>query len=311
MPFSFLDNLLDKTVIFGYDRIGFHTRKKLWNPRELEVDLADKTALITGANSGLGYATAMALAKRKAVVHMVCRNKDLGESAQKKIMKESGSSKVHLHIVDLSLLSEVQKFANQFRQSNSKIDILINNAGVLLNAMEITSEAIEKSFATNLLGQHVLTMGLLPLLEKASHPRVILVSSGGMYAVPLRLEDPEYKNSPYEGVKAYAHAKRAQVVLTEIYAELWKGKNIGVYSMHPGWADTKGVQNSLPIFRMLTRAILRTSEEGADTIVYLAVSPNVSLDQSGTFWFDRKIRSTVKLESTRYDSEDKRKLWEM
>jgi NAD(P)-dependent dehydrogenase (short-subunit alcohol dehydrogenase family) len=115
-------------------------------------------------------------------------------------------------------------------------------------------------------------MELLPLLEKSENARIIFVSSGGMYAVGLRLDDPEYKNSPYEGVKAYAYAKRAQVVLTEIYADMWKEKKIGVYSMHPGWADTKVVQNSLSIFSMLTSAILRTPEEGADTIVYLAVS---------------------------------------
>jgi NAD(P)-dependent dehydrogenase (short-subunit alcohol dehydrogenase family) len=154
-------------------------------------------------------------------------------------------------------------------------------------------------------------MGLIPLLEKSENPRIIFVSSGGMYAVGLRLEDPEYKNSPYEGVKAYAHAKRAQVVLAEIYADMWKDKKIGVYSMHPGWVDTKGVQNSLPVFRMLTRAILRTPEEGADTIVYLAVSPNDMRKDSGTFWFDRKIRPKVKLASTEYNDTDKARLWEM
>lgn len=311
MVFSFLDEFLDKTILFGYDRIGFHTRKKLWNPTELEVDLTGKTALITGANSGLGLATALALAERQAKVHMVCRNRKLGETARKQIIESTGNKDIHLHIVDLSLLRDAREFAEGFRGSESKIDILINNAGVLLNEKEITSENIEKSLATNLLSQHVLTMGLLPLVEKSEGARIIFVSSGGMYAVGLRLEDPEYKNSPYEGVKAYAHAKRAQVVLTEIYSEMWREKNMGVYSMHPGWADTKGVQNSLPVFRMLTRAVLRTSEEGADTIVYLAVSPNVTLEESGTFWFDRKIRPTVKMSSTRYTDEDKRKLWNM
>ncbi|MCB1319287.1 MAG: hypothetical protein KDK34_03480, partial [Leptospiraceae bacterium] len=150
----------------------------------------------------------------------------------------------------------------------------------------------------NVLAGHMLIGLLLPLLKNASQARVINVSSGGMYAVGLRTQDRQYEQEPYDGVRAYAHTKRAQVVLTELYAEHPGTEGILFFSMHPGWADTAGVQRSLPTFRMLTRPILRTAQQGADTILWLAVRRDLNKRHNGTFWFDRRIRPTHRFKST-------------
>lgn len=294
-----IDDILDKTVVFGYDRIGYHARKAAWDDSETDVSMTGKTVLITGANSGLGKAAAKALAGKNASVHMLVRNEQSGNNALEEIRSETGNENLHLHTADLSSQSQIRSFCERFQKQVSKLDVLINNAGVLPSKRTETEDGIELTLAVNLLSGHMLTGLLTDLLKKPESARVINVSSGGMYLAGLRTEDPEYKNEPFDGVKAYAHTKRAQVVMTEYYAKKFKDTNISFYSMHPGWADTKSVKESLPLFRMITAPVLRTPEEGADTIVYLAISEKVRPQDSGTFWFDRKIRPVVRLESTR------------
>jgi len=133
--------------------------------------------------------------------------------------------------------------------------------------------------------------GLLqPNLEKSDDARVIWVSSGGMYTRALNLEDPDWRDRPYDGVVAYAETKRAQVVLSELWAEELRGAGVAVNAMHPGWADTPAVESSLPLFHRVTKHILRTPAEGADTVVWLAACPRRL--GSGRFFFDREERST-------------------
>ncbi|MCB1308976.1 MAG: SDR family NAD(P)-dependent oxidoreductase, partial [Leptospiraceae bacterium] len=271
MLFEQLDRLLDKTVVFGYDRIGYLTRRAFWNPADTDVDLTGRVCLVTGANSGLGRATAEGLAARGAQTHLVCRNAASGEQARMEIRTATGNPDVHLHLVDLSQQRAIRDFCDAFARRQSRLDVLINNAGLLLNEREVSPDGIEMSLAVNVLAGHMLIGLLLPLLKNAPQARVINVSSGGMYAVGLRTQDRQYEQEPYDGVRAYAHTKRAQVVLTELYAEHPGTEGILFFSMHPGWADTAGVQRSLPTFRMLTRPVLRTAEQGADTILWLAV----------------------------------------
>ena len=146
------------------------------------------------------------------------------------------------------------------------------------------------------------------MLVKASAPRVVNVVSGGMYSQKLDV-DALLNNDEgdYSGSATYARQKRALMVLTEEWAEKWKGQGIVVNAMHPGWADTPGVRSSLPMFRKLTRAVLRTSEEGADTIVWLAVAREASA-VSGKLFLDREVRSTHLLKTTIEPREERRKL---
>lgn len=164
--------------------------------------------------------------------------------------------------------------------------MLVNNAGLLENKRSITSEGYELNFAVNVLGTFTMTELMLPLLEKsAPDARVITVSSGGMYTAPLTT-DLQFSGSNFDGVEQYARNKRVQVAMTEKWAERYSDGGIGFYSMHPGWAETPGVAKSLPGFSKSMSGLLRTSEQGADTVIWLALQPKEKL-VSGAFYFDR------------------------
>lgn len=157
---------------------------------------------------------------------------------------------------------------------------------MLENKQITTSEGFEQNFAVNVLGTYSMTELMLPLLENAApDARVITVSSGGMYTAPLTT-DLQFSKGKFNSAEQYARNKRVQVALTENWAEMYKDKGISFYSMHPGWAETPGVAKSLPDFNKSLSGKLRTSEEGADTVIWLALQPKEKLTP-GAFYFDR------------------------
>ena len=130
-----------------------------------------------------------------------------------------------------------------------------------------------------------------------------------MYTQKLDVDDLQFEHKPFNGVVAYAQAKRAQVILTELWAEKLAGSGVTVNAMHPGWADTPGVQTSLPTFRRLAKGSLRTPEQGADTILWLAVTRAVA-GETAKFWFDRRARGTHLLPRTQSSAHDRQRLWD-
>ncbi|KAL9449537.1 hypothetical protein AB3S75_011456 [Citrus x aurantiifolia] len=221
-----------------------------------------------------------------ATVYMVCRSKEKGETALSAIRSKTGNENVHLELCDLSSITEIKSFANRFSLKDKPVHVLVNNAGVLENNRLITSEGFELNFAVNVLGTYTITELMVPLLEKAApDARVITVSSGGMYTAHLT-DDLEFNSGSFDGMEQYARNKRVQVALTEKWSEMYKEKGIGFYSMHPGWAETPGVAKSMPSFNERFAGNLRTSEEGADTVLWLALQPKEKL-VSGSFYFDR------------------------
>ncbi|CAL5185374.1 unnamed protein product [Lathyrus oleraceus] len=275
--------------VYGYlnfTKPAFLEHSKNFKPEEMETQIPGKNCLVTGANSGIGYATAEGLAQRGATVYLVCRNKERGEAALSQIQTKTGNQNVHLEICDLSSVTDIRSLASRFSKKNVPLHVLVNNAGVLEQNRVTTSEGFELSFAINVLGTYTMTELMVPLLEKASpDARIITVSSGGMYSTPLT-KDLQYSESNFNGTEQYARNKRVQVALTENWAETYKNRGIGFYSMHPGWADTPGVAKSLPSFSKSLAGKLRTSEEGADTVIWLALQPKEKL-VSGGFYFDR------------------------
>ncbi|XAR62240.1 NADP-retinol dehydrogenase [Bertholletia excelsa] len=275
--------------IYGYlnfTKAGYLEHSKKFNPEDMKTQIEGKNCVVTGANSGIGYATAECLASRGANVYIICRNKEKGEAARSKIQSMTGNQNVYLEVCDLSSVNEIKSFASRFSSKDVPVHVLVNNAGLLENNCVTTSEGHELNFAVNVLGTYTITELLLPLLEKASpDARVITVSSGGMYTVPLT-EDLQFSGNKFNGVEQYARNKRVQVALTEKWAEMYKDKGIGFYSMHPGWAETPGVAKSLPGFSERFSGKLRTSKEGADTIIWLALQPKEKLIP-GAFYFDR------------------------
>jgi NAD(P)-dependent dehydrogenase (short-subunit alcohol dehydrogenase family) len=189
------------------------------------------------------------------------------------------------------------------------VDVLVHNAGVLPDDRIETADGNELTLATAVLGPLLLTQLLLPKLRAAGNARVIFVSSGGMYTQRLSLRDPQWRQRRFDGVEAYAQAKRMQVVLAEMLAERLADDGIAVNAMHPGWADTAAVRSSLPRFHSATKYILRSAEEGADTVLWLAAS-DAARDRTGLFWFDRRPRRTHFVSRSRETDSDRRALWD-
>ena len=303
-----ISRLLDLTIVRSFDRSGFERHRKGFDPVDLQVDLSGKVFLVTGANSGLGRATAEALARRGAAVWLLCRDRERGEAARSEIVDETRNPATRLAVVDLADRRSIAEGVRNWRSHT--VDGLIHNAGVLLDRREETPDGVERTFATHVVGPFLLTWHLLPALARSPDARVITVSSGGMYTQRLDLADIEWKRRPFDGVVAYAQAKRAQVVLNELWAERERGSGIAFHAMHPGWADTPGVRRSLPRFHRWMKNRLRTPEQGADTIVWLAASRKAAF-ASGSFWFDRAPATTHLLPWTREPDEDRETLWQL
>ena len=301
---AILDAVLDRTILFSFDRSGFLRHAGRFSPGDLDVDLTGRVCVVTGANSGIGRAAATALAARGAEVWLVCRNRGRGQEAVASIRKTTGNQRVHLEVVDVSHLAAVRAFVERF--TPARVDVLIHNAGVLPATREETAEGVELTLATNVIGPFLLTHLLRTKLAAATGARVIFVSSGGMYAQRLSLDDLQWTQRPFDGVTAYAQTKRMQVILTELLAGRWARAGIAVHAMHPGWADTPSVRSSIPRFWQVMRKRLRTPEEGADTIVWLAVAPRLP---SGGFWFDRAPQPTHLLPFTAERPRDRVQLW--
>ncbi|CAN0843204.1 Dehydrogenase/reductase SDR family member 12 [Linum grandiflorum] len=275
--------------VYGYmnfTKSAYLEHSKQFNPVDMEKRIEGKNCVVTGANSGIGYATAQGLASRGATVYMVCRSKERGEAAVSEIRSTMGNQNVYLEVCDLSSVNDIMSFAARFSSKEVPVHVLVNNAGLLENNRITTSQGFELNFAVNVLGTYAMTQVMCPLLEKAApDARVITVSSGGMYTTPLTT-DLQYTNGNFDGVVQYARNKRIQVALTEKWANMYKDRGISFYSMHPGWAETPGVAKSLPSFNERFAGKLRTKEEGADTIIWLALQEKEKLT-TGAFYFDR------------------------
>lgn len=302
---SIVRDLLDRMVLPGalaFTRLGYARKKKSWNP--LTVSLAGRTAVVTGATSGLGRVVAERLAELGSRVVLVGRNRQKLKRAVKEITDACGNRNLALQVADLGVMAEVRLLAERLLSQEQKIHILVNNAAVLPLERTLTSEGLETAFATDLLSPFLLTELLLPRLQASAPARVINVLSGGMYFSGVDIEDLQNAKGDYDGSRAYARAKRGLMILTELWSEQLRHSGVVVNAMHPGWADTPGVQTSLPAFHKITRAVLRTPEEGADTIVWLAAAPEAGR-VSGKFWLDREPHLSVLFPGTGGDTEQR------
>ncbi len=304
---SLLDTILDRTVVGGYTSVGYRVRRGAWDTADLKP-MDGQVVLVTGATSGLGLAAAEGFARLGASVRMLARSEERGERASKIVVQRSGNSDVQVERCDLSELQAVRQFAERFSFGAGRLDVLVNNAGVMTRKRTLSVDGIELTFATNVLGPFLLTNLLIPLLEKSAPARIINVSSGGMYTQRIHVEDLQSAREEFDGPTVYARTKRAEVILTEMWAQRLRGSGVVVHAMHPGWVDTPGVEASLPRFYTLTKVLLRTPREGADTIVWLGGAPE-GASGSGGFWHDRRRRPTHLLPWTREAPEDREQLW--
>jgi NAD(P)-dependent dehydrogenase (short-subunit alcohol dehydrogenase family) len=305
-----VDVALEVSVAGGFGSPGIRLRRRLHDWADLP-EMAGREVVITGATSGLGRAAAVAMRQRGARLTIVGRDPARTRAAAAQISSAGGDSTdpVHVAIADLASLADARRFVETYASANAHLDALVHNAGALTAEYVRTSEGFEATYASQVLAPHVLTAGLLPLLAAAHGGRVVTVSSGGMYTERLEAARMELPEERYDGVRAYALAKRAQVALTQEWARRFPAP-VQFHAMHPGWADTPGVRTALPAFRRVTRPILRTPEEGADTIVWLSgVDPIPG--PNGSFWLDRAPRSTVRLPGTGAPAGEAAALWDL
>ncbi|MGZ8583520.1 MAG: SDR family NAD(P)-dependent oxidoreductase [Actinomycetota bacterium] len=306
-----VDAVLETSVVGSFTKVGYETRRRLYGWQDLaSLDMTGRTVVVTGGNSGLGLVTAKGLTRIGAAVRIVARNAERGAAAVEEL-DAIGDAPAGLYVADLSSLDDVRRLAGEIRERESHLDVLVHNAGALLAERTESVDGHEMTFASMVLGPFLLTSELRPLLRATpGGARVLWIASGGMYTQSLDVDALEMEPDGYSGTTAYARAKRAQVVLAEEWAKRLRDDHIAVHAMHPGWADTPGLETGLPGFRTLLGPILRSPEEGADTIVWLSAADEPGR-VTGRFWLDRAPRSTTKLVPSGATPEEREKLWEL
>src|SRR5947209_8470103 len=267
MP-SLIDTALDRSIALGYGNVGLAVRRRLPNwPAELPR-MDGRTVLVTGAASGIGRASASGFAGLGATVLTVGRDERRAQEASEQVAADVPGAEVRAIACDISRLSAIRQLAEQLHADLDRLDVLVNNAGVMPGERARSADGYELMFATHVLAPFALTKWLADLLTAAHPGRVINISSGGMYNQSIPFGDLQSDATSYGPKKLYARTKREQVVITEQWAERLTPADVVVHSMHPGWVDTEGVRQWMPVFRTITRPIIRDADQGADTILW-------------------------------------------
>lgn len=259
------------------------------------VNLSGKAVVVTGANSGLGFQVTQYAASKGASVYMLCRSQERAAKARDTILEQVPEADLTIVEVDVGELDQVRKAAKQVSDEQESIHAVVCNAGVLLNDYQTTKEGNEATFASHLLGgSYLLTQLLLPQLQKATDSRVIMVTSGGMYNTKLPAwdvltsADGGDNNKSYDGVMAYAYAKRGQVILTEQMAKLHP--DVKWVTVHPGWADTAAVEDAFGSNKKYLEP-LRNPWEGAEGVAWLVgCGATGNALENGALYLDRKTQ---------------------
>jgi NAD(P)-dependent dehydrogenase (short-subunit alcohol dehydrogenase family) len=307
----YVDAVIEAPIVTSFTRLGYASRRRLdhWTPLD-DYDLDGQVIVLTGATSGLGRAAASQLARCGASLVLVGRNSERNESAVAEMIETTGNQAITQVAADLGDLEQVRALAKAVLSEHDRIDVLIHNAGALTNERHDAPDGTEATVASQVVGPFLLTSLLLDRLADSAPSRVLTMSSGGMYTAGLTVSKLEMSAEEYKGTEQYARAKRAQVTLNEMWAERFGHLGIHFHALHPGWADTPGVDAALPGFSKVMGPLLRTADQGADTMVWLA-SDDSALESNGLFWLDRRPRNTHKLPATkRSDTNERREqLW--
>lgn len=262
--------------------------------------------MITGANSGIGFQTALALADMGASLVMVCRDKSKGNEAKREVVEKSGNSAIELMLCDLSSMSSVRDLARRFLDTHDRLHILVNNAGLIMGSRRVTDDDLETTFEVNYLSHFLLTLLLLDTMKASAPSRVINVSSSAHFNGKMDFDDlQEEKN--YSAMRSYCQSKLAQVLFTHELAKKLEGTGVSVNAAHPGavrtrWGDEAG---ALSIGIKIARPFMLSPEKGAQTPIYLASSPEVE-GITGKYWEKKKEKPSS---SESYDENEARLLW--
>ena len=273
-------------------------------------DMRGKVCLVTGANAGIGKAAALGLARRGATVVMLCRSEARGAAAKAEIERRSGDASLHLLVADFASLAEIRRAAEEYLRRFDRLDVLLNNAGVLAWRERRSSEdGLELTFAVNHLAPFLLTDLLLERLKESAPSRVVTVSSGAHRRVELDFDDLQNERG-YSPFDAYSRSKLANVYFTYELARRLEGTGVTANCMHPGVVSTalfRDMKWWQRIALFLGRPFLLTPERGADTAVYLAADPGIA-GVTGRYF---EKREAVASSPVSYDANLARRLWEV
>ena len=272
----------------SFTQVGYLARKLFWSP--VNPNFKGQHWLVTGATGGLGKQMTLSAAKAGATLTTAARSAEkLAQLVAE--AKAMGINGIDTELCDFSLQSDTARFLRKIAASRKKIDVLVNNVGILNDDHSLTVEGREPTFTINVLSHYLLTEGLIRRGAFGSDkPLVINMTSGGGYNVPLNAAMLNMVNpEAFNGTAAYAFHKRGQMVLNQYWRDKYGAKGRTFYVMHPGWADTDGVKRSLPRFRKILKSILRDAVSGTDTAIWLAAM-RPAQEEKELVWFDRKQR---------------------
>jgi dehydrogenase/reductase SDR family member 12 len=309
-PRAIVDDALEISVVGSFSRIGPAVRRRLFRWAAPPAGaLAGRTVLVTGPTSGLGLAATRALAALGARVVLAGRSQERLARVRDELVQRHGEDRFPIVVVDMASLESVRTAASRILAGEARLDVVVDSAGAIYPERIEGPDGIEAAFAILAVTPFALVAELLPLLRRTAGSRVIAVTTGGMYFQRLDLDDLQYRAGEYSGARAYARAKRAQTALMREWARRLSGAGVSFAAMHPGWADTPGLAESLPDFHRVMRPVLRTAAEGVDTIVWLAAHPEPA-STSGRLYLDRRPRPFDRLPATRLSAQQRRRLWD-
>ena len=270
--------------------------------------MKDKVCIITGSGSGIGFETALALAKKGAVVISITRNIEKVNQVVQDLKEASGNQRIDGFDIDLSSQKYIRKKAKEIIKKYPKIDVLVNNAGTWYSRLNYTEDNIEMQFAVNHLAYFLFTHELLPALIKSDDPRIINVGSDSHYHGKMHFNDINLTRK-YHGLRAYAQSKLANVLFTYEFERRKPIEKLNIYCVQPGLVKTNiGLKHTIS-FHSLAWRIRRlsgmTPAEGAETSVYLASSDEVK-GISGKYWDKLKPKKSSKQSMNK---EDAARLW--
>lgn len=293
-PARFIDLLLEASVVGSFTRIGFAIRAHMYGWQDPLDALGSHQVMITGANSGLGFAATSALLRHGARVIATTRSRTNSARMRAELEATLGFSvgdRLVTDELDLHDLADVRAFASRYH--DTQLDTLIHNAGALYNTFARTKNGFERTVQTHVLAPFLLTSLLRSTLARSEQGRVITVTSGGLYTARLAEDLFTRPADDFNGPRAYAEAKRAQLVLTNEWQRRFGSDTLTFFATHPGWVDTPGLAASLPAFSSRLRPLLRTPAMGVDTILYLTAAPAAPLRHR--VWHDRLPRRQHRL----------------
>ncbi|MBC7984287.1 MAG: SDR family oxidoreductase, partial [Candidatus Obscuribacterales bacterium] len=259
------------------------------------TDLRGKTALITGANSGIGLEASVKIARMGAEVVLVARDRERGEAAVADVKSRSGSNSVSLLLCDFSSQAAIRTLAAEFRAKHGQLHLLVNNAGSASGKRRTTVDGLEQTFAVNHLGYFLLTNLLADLLIKSAPARVVIVASRGHRGATMDFDDLQFANGDYSTFKAYGRSKLGNVLFSNELARRMSGRGVLVNCLHPGVVATNiWGRRSRPMLMQLLVAFLKrfvmiSPEQGAEAIVFLATSPLVEGKTGGYYEKNRLV----------------------